>query len=46
MEIRRITPRFAEHNREVLREAGFAEAEIVQLIAEGVVPDTPRPLKA
>lgn len=46
MEIRRITPKFAEHNREILREAGYADAEIDRLIAEGIVPETPRPLKA
>ncbi|MFO1190318.1 MAG: CaiB/BaiF CoA-transferase family protein [Alphaproteobacteria bacterium] len=46
MQIARIPPRFAQHNREVLREAGFSEAEIDKLIAEGVVPETPRPLRA
>jgi crotonobetainyl-CoA:carnitine CoA-transferase CaiB-like acyl-CoA transferase len=35
--LRRTPPRFGEANREVLREAGFAEAEIERLIASGAV---------
>ncbi len=35
---RRPPPAFAEHNDEVLRDAGFSEEEIEQLISSGVVP--------
>jgi crotonobetainyl-CoA:carnitine CoA-transferase CaiB-like acyl-CoA transferase len=38
--LRRLPPRFGEANREVLREAGFAEAEIERLIASGIVAET------
>ncbi|MBB5514965.1 formyl-CoA transferase [Rubricella aquisinus] len=35
---RRRPPRFGEHGREVLEEAGFTAEEIASLIADGVVP--------
>ena len=35
-ELRRLAPRLGEHGREVLSEAGFGEAEIAALVAEGV----------
>jgi crotonobetainyl-CoA:carnitine CoA-transferase CaiB-like acyl-CoA transferase len=38
--LRRTPPSFGQANREVLREAGFAEAEIQQLIDSGVVAET------
>jgi crotonobetainyl-CoA:carnitine CoA-transferase CaiB-like acyl-CoA transferase len=34
--IRRLPPRLGEHSTEVLREAGFSEAEVVDLRASGV----------
>jgi crotonobetainyl-CoA:carnitine CoA-transferase CaiB-like acyl-CoA transferase len=34
-EYRRHAPRFGEHTREVLLEAGLAEAEVEALIASG-----------
>ena len=40
--LRRIPPRFGEANREVLKEAGYAEAEIDRLIASGIVAETMR----
>lgn len=40
--LERIPPRFAEHNREVLREAGFTDAEIDALIAGRVMFEQPR----
>jgi crotonobetainyl-CoA:carnitine CoA-transferase CaiB-like acyl-CoA transferase len=30
-------PRIGEHNRDVLRESGFGEAEIARLVADGVI---------
>jgi formyl-CoA transferase len=38
--LRRTPPSFGQANREVLREAGFAEAEIQRLIDSGVVAET------
>ncbi len=38
--LRRKPPRFGEANREVLLEAGYAEAEIDQLIKAGIVAAT------
>jgi crotonobetainyl-CoA:carnitine CoA-transferase CaiB-like acyl-CoA transferase len=38
--LRRTPPSFGQSNREVLREAGFAEAEIQRLIDSGVVAET------
>jgi crotonobetainyl-CoA:carnitine CoA-transferase CaiB-like acyl-CoA transferase len=35
-------PRFGEHAREVLREAGFDEAQIAALIAAGVLHERPK----
>ena len=42
MDLHHDLPREAEHSQEVLREAGYADAEIERLVAEGVVrlPDT------
>ncbi len=39
--IRRAAPRFAEHNREVLRELGYSEARIAELYESGVTSDVP-----
>ncbi len=39
--LRRVPPRFGEHNREVLRDTGFSDAEIDALIAGRVVYETP-----
>ena len=39
--VRRAAPRFAEHNREVLRELGYSEARIVELYELGVTSDVP-----
>jgi crotonobetainyl-CoA:carnitine CoA-transferase CaiB-like acyl-CoA transferase len=39
--LRRPAPLFAEHNREVLREAGFDEATIAALYATGTTSDEP-----
>jgi crotonobetainyl-CoA:carnitine CoA-transferase CaiB-like acyl-CoA transferase len=36
-ELRRGAPRFGEHNAEILREAGYAEAEIDALRRDGVL---------
>ena len=36
----RPTPLLGEHTREVLREAGYAEAEIDGLYADGIVTTT------
>ena len=36
--LRHTPPRFGEHSREVLREAGFSAAEIDSLITGGIVP--------
>jgi crotonobetainyl-CoA:carnitine CoA-transferase CaiB-like acyl-CoA transferase len=41
--LRRRPPRFGEANREVLKEAGFGEAEIERLIKSGIVADSLRP---
>ena len=38
--LRRVPPRFGEHNREVLREAGFSADEIDALVAGRVVFQT------
>ncbi len=42
--VRRPPPRFSQDSRDILREAGYTEDEISKLVAEGVVPDRPRPL--
>ena len=42
-EIRRLPPRLGEHSREVLREAGFSEAEVDDLRASGVTSVGPGP---
>jgi crotonobetainyl-CoA:carnitine CoA-transferase CaiB-like acyl-CoA transferase len=36
--VRTLPPVFSEHSQEVLREAGFADEEIAELTATGVVP--------
>jgi crotonobetainyl-CoA:carnitine CoA-transferase CaiB-like acyl-CoA transferase len=36
-EVTRAAPKLGEHTREVLREAGYGDAEIASLVAEGVV---------
>jgi crotonobetainyl-CoA:carnitine CoA-transferase CaiB-like acyl-CoA transferase len=41
--ITRAAPVFAEHNRDVLREAGFSDSEIDDLYASGVTADDPDP---
>jgi crotonobetainyl-CoA:carnitine CoA-transferase CaiB-like acyl-CoA transferase len=41
--LRRLPPRFGEANRDVLREAGYSEAEIARLIDAGVIAETIRP---
>lgn len=38
--LRRTPPKFGEANREVLREAGYGDAEIDALIGEGIVAET------
>ena len=35
--LRREPPRIGEHTRELLREAGLSDAEIVALAVEGVI---------
>jgi formyl-CoA transferase len=40
--LRRLPPRFGEANREVLREAGYGDAEIDALIRDGIVAETMR----
>jgi crotonobetainyl-CoA:carnitine CoA-transferase CaiB-like acyl-CoA transferase len=40
--LRRTPPRFGEANREVLKEAGYGEAEIDKLITSGIVAATMR----
>ena len=42
-EIRRLPPRLGEHSHEVLREAGFSEAEVDDLRASGVTSVGPGP---
>ena len=42
-EIRRLPPRLGEHSLEVLREAGFAEAEIDAMLASGATSVAPSP---
>ena len=37
--VRRRPPRFGQHTREVLREAGYAEAEIDALIRAGIAAE-------
>ena len=37
--VRSLPPRFGEHTREVLREAGLTEEEITRLIESGCVPE-------
>jgi crotonobetainyl-CoA:carnitine CoA-transferase CaiB-like acyl-CoA transferase len=39
--VRALAPDFGAHNEEVLREAGFSEAEIADLHAQGVIGVTP-----
>jgi crotonobetainyl-CoA:carnitine CoA-transferase CaiB-like acyl-CoA transferase len=39
--VRALAPDFGAHNTEVLREAGFSDAEIAALAAEGVIGTTP-----
>ena len=39
--IRRAAPRFAEHNRPILKELGYSEAQIEALYADGVTSDVP-----
>jgi formyl-CoA transferase len=43
--VRRPPPRFSQDSRDILREAGYTDDEISKLVAEGVVPDRPRPLR-
>lgn len=43
--VRRPPPAFSQDSREILREAGYGEAEIERLVAEGVVPTRPRALR-
>ncbi|OLD76085.1 MAG: hypothetical protein AUG87_10310 [Candidatus Rokubacteria bacterium 13_1_20CM_4_70_14] len=42
-EIRRLPPRLGEHSLEVLREAGFGEAEIDAMLASGATSVVPSP---
>jgi crotonobetainyl-CoA:carnitine CoA-transferase CaiB-like acyl-CoA transferase len=42
-EYRRHAPRFGEHTREVLREAGLADAEIERMIESGVAKEGGKP---
>jgi crotonobetainyl-CoA:carnitine CoA-transferase CaiB-like acyl-CoA transferase len=44
--LRRLPPRFGEANRAVLREAGFAESEIADLIEAGVLLEAPQKASA
>ncbi len=39
--IRRAAPRFAEHNRELLSELGYSEAEIAELYEREITSDAP-----
>ena len=39
---RRKPPRFGQHTRAVLAEAGYSSAQIEALIASGAALDTPR----
>ena len=40
-ELRRHAPRFGEHSAELLREAGYSQGEIAQMIADGVTVAEP-----
>jgi crotonobetainyl-CoA:carnitine CoA-transferase CaiB-like acyl-CoA transferase len=42
--VRRAAPLFGQHTREVLRENGFSDSEIEQLLEQGVIqmPDSIR----
>ena len=40
--VRALPPLFGESSREVLREAGYSEPEIAELVAAGVVPEQRR----
>jgi crotonobetainyl-CoA:carnitine CoA-transferase CaiB-like acyl-CoA transferase len=42
-EMRRHAPRFGEHSEELLREAGYSDAQITQLITDGVTRTAPGP---
>jgi crotonobetainyl-CoA:carnitine CoA-transferase CaiB-like acyl-CoA transferase len=40
--LRSLPPRFSEHSRQILSEAGIDEARVESLIASGIVPETRR----
>ena len=44
--IERPAPLFAEHNREILEEAGLDDAAIAALYASGTTADEPTPAEA